>query len=311
MAVTLGDEVLARYPRFSLYNSPYPAHDTGCAVDLYPGPEWDGPARAVVAPSPVAGEVVDTHTRRAPSKPYAPDHDHLILVRVDAEATPGFERDDGKDTALVARIMHVDPAVEAGDYVEAGDPLGTTVRAGFFAPWVGDHLHVGFRYEGQNHLRASGSLPLSVDVSLEAVEWDGTGTVVTADETYAVLDAPAHPAHDECFAGVAADGDGSLDARGVLDGGLRHYDGGGLLGAGGNDDSVSLLGQRVGVADGRTVDWDDVAVVANGTRITGLSLFLARDSGFGAKLVCPDVDFVVGESVTVELQPTDDPTILG
>ncbi|MFC4548866.1 hypothetical protein ACFO3H_00970, partial [Halorussus sp. GCM10023401] len=34
--VALDAEVLARYPRFSLYNSPYDAHDEGCAIDLYP-----------------------------------------------------------------------------------------------------------------------------------------------------------------------------------------------------------------------------------------------------------------------------------
>jgi len=61
---------------------------------------------------------------------------------------------------------------------------------------------------------------------------------------------------------------------------------------------TSLTGRRVGVANGRTVTWDDVEVRANGTPITGVSLFLSRDE-FGAKLVCPDHDFAMGERVGV------------
>ncbi|WP_439028382.1 hypothetical protein [Haloarchaeobius sp. DT45] len=292
MAVTLTGDLLARYPRFSLYNSPYPAHDDGCAVDLYP---------AEGAPSPVAGEVVETHSVRAPPKPYSPEQDHLIVVRVDAEATPGFEYAD--DGGVFARIMHVDPGVEPGDRVSVGDALGTMVRAGFFAPWVGNHLHVGFRTPEQNLLRASGSLPLAVDVAVEPLAWDGTGTVVETGETYALLDAPAHPNPGDGFAGIGA------DSGGVLDGGLRHYDGGGLLG--GSDGEVSLLGTPVGEAAGRTVHWHDVEVRANGEQVTGLSLFLAQDDGFGAKVVCPGHSFAVGESLSVELRATSEPIVLG
>ncbi|WP_435362683.1 hypothetical protein [Haloarchaeobius sp. DYHT-AS-18] len=292
MAVTLTGDLLARYPRFSLYNSPYPAHDDGCAIDLYPD---DG------AHSPVAGEVVETHTVRAPTKPYSPDHDHLIVVRVDAGATPGFDYTDDGD--VLARIMHVDPGVEAGDEVAPGDSLGTMVRAGFFAPWVGNHLHVGFRTPDQNLLRASGSLPLAVDVPVEPLAWDGTGTVVETGETYALLDSPSHPSPGAGFVGIAA------DSGGVLDGGLRHYDGGGLLAGEGGE--VSLLGTPVGDATGRTVSWHDIEIRANGEQVTGLSLFLAQDDGFGAKVICPGHSFSVGESLSVEIQQTDEPIILG
>jgi len=139
MAVTLPETVLARYERFSLYNSPYPAHDGGCAIDLYPGTLTDG--RTTAAPSPVAGTVRATRTVRAPPKPYAPEHDHLILLE---------PADSGPLSGLTVRILHVEPSVEAGDQVEPGDSLGRLVRAGFFAPWVDNHLHVGFRGPDQN-----------------------------------------------------------------------------------------------------------------------------------------------------------------
>jgi hypothetical protein len=289
MAVTMPAAVLRRYPRFSRFNSPYAAHDRGCAVDLYPDdPEND-------APSPVAGEVRATRTVDAPPKPYAVEHDHLIVIDL-APDSPGA------DAAAVARTLHVDPAVEAGDRVQVGDSLGTLVRSGFFAPWVANHIHLGFRDADANPLRAAGSLPLALpaDLDVRPVPWDGTGTVVETGETYVVLDAPAHPDPGECFAGIAAD-DGA-----VLDGGLVHYTGGGAL-AGGGD--LSLLGQHVGSVTDGVVDWADVALRANGQPLAGLSLFLGRDR-LGTKLVCPDHDFAVGDELSVAIESTDEPVRL-
>ncbi len=284
--VTLPGDVLSRYPRFSLYNSPYPAHDRGCAIDLYP--------ETNAGLSPVAGEVLDTRTVRCPDRPYAVDHDHLILI------------DTGSH---VARVLHVDPAVEPGDNVSVGDSLGEMVRSGFFGQWVDNHVHLGFRSVEQNPYRAGGSLPVAVDVSVDPIRWDGTGEVVAVGETYAALAAPAHPAPGERFAGIAAD-DGT-----VLDGGLAHYAGGGAL-TNSSDDrpdgrSLSLFGARVGVANGRHVEWDDIDVLANGDRLVGLSLFAAREDGFGAKLVAFDHDFAVGDAVEITIRPSSDPIRLG
>ncbi|QLH84625.1 hypothetical protein [Halosimplex pelagicum] len=303
MAVTLSAEALAPFRRVTLYDSPFDAHDRGCAVDLYPGdaggdtlrPNPEGGPR-IDAPSPVAGEVVETRTVRAPSRPYAVAEDHLILV------------DTGD---AVARILHVDPVVEPGERVAVGDSLGRLVRAGFFAPWVANHLHLGFREYGANHHRAAGSLALELDPALgvEPLDWDGTGTVVAASDTYAVLDSPAHPDPGDRFAGVAAT-DAEGDPLGVLDGGLPHYDWGGLLrgrDATGEADGdglldVFLLGERVGRAEGRDVAWTDPTVLANGEPVTGIALALGRDDA-GVKLVGEGVDLPVGTDVTVEIRP--------
>ena len=276
--VTLSGDVVGRYERFSLYNSPYPAHDRGRAVDLYPG--------TGEAPSPVAGEVLETRTVRCPPEPYAVDEDHLILV-------------DCGD--VVARVLHVDPAVEAGESVAVGDRLGALVRSGFFGRWVDDHVHLGFRRHDQNLRRASGSLPLTVEVDVAGVQWDGTGEVVATGPTHVLLDAPSFAG--EGFAAIASDG-------GVpLDGGLVHYSAGGALAPA--DGEVTLLGTPVGVADGRDLAWADVAVRANGRRATGLSLFASRVPS-GAKVVFHEGhDFAVGDAVEVTVEPTDESVRLG
>ena len=270
MTVTISDEVLNRYPRFSLYNSPYPAHDRGCAIDLYPS---EG------APSPVAGEVIDTRTVRAPQKPYSPENDHLILV------------DCGE---RIARILHVDPIVSSGDCIEIGDSLGTLVRAGFFAPWVGNHIHLGFRAPGANPYRASGSLHIEIETAVEPVVWSGTGRVREIGETFVVLDSPAHPEPGEYFAGIADD-----SGETALDGGLAHYDGGGAFVGGVGP--ISLLGQQIGIAGGRDVEWNELDVLANNEMITGISLFAGRET-LGAKLVHPGHEFSVGEEIEVSIR---------
>jgi len=280
MVVSLGSDLLTQYRRFSLYNSPFVAHDRGCAVDLYP----DGGR----APSPVTGEVLDSRQVSAPPKPYAAEHDYLVLV------------DTGE---YVARLLHVDPVVEPGDNVAVGDSLGDLVRAGFFAPWVPNHIHLGFRPPDANPYRASGSLPISVDVDVRPLPWDGTGTVVETGETWARLDAPAHPTPGDGFVGL--DGGGA-----VLDGGFPHYDGGGLLGrpvdavtGDGGKHNATVAGTDVGTATDRTVTWHDCTVRANDRPVTGLALFCARDR-FGVKLVGEGVNLAAGESVTVSVDRT-------
>lgn len=272
--VTLAGDVLGRYERFSLYNSPYPAHDRGCAIDLYPGED--------VALSPVAGEILETRTVRCPQKPYAVEEDHLILL-------------DCED--VVARILHVDPSVEAGESISVGDPLGTLIRSGFFGQWVDNHLHVGFRRPDQNLKRASGSLPLELSVPVEGVRWDGTGEIIEIGPTHVLLDSPEYTG--EGFAALASD-DGV-----PLDGGLPHYSDGGVLAAANGE--VSLLGTTLGTAEGRELTWADIEVRANGHRASGLSLF-ASQVPFGAKVVFHDGhDFAVGETIEMSIARTEDP----
>jgi hypothetical protein len=298
MSVTLPLDSLDGYRRFSRFNSPYPAHDDGRAVDLYP--------EAGRGISPVSGVVRETRTVGCPDRPYAASEDHLIVVDLDDE----WCRRAGAEPGTVARILHVIPEVSPGDRVAVGDDLGPTTRSGFFGQWVDDHVHLGFRAPDASALRASGSLPVAVDVAVEPVPWDGCGTVIERGPTHVLLDAPTHPDPGGTFAALASD-------EGVpLDGGLAHYAGGGVFGgdsAGRLDErtTATLFGTRVGAADGRGLAWDPVDVLANGERVVGLSLFAARDAGYGAKVVCPDREFEIGEAVSLGVVPSDDPIRLG
>lgn len=278
--ITLSEPVLRRYKRFSLYNSPYPAHELGHAIDLYPESGTDA------AISPVSGTVRSIRTVRCPGRPYAVPEDHLLLIECES---------------YVARILHVSPGVQVGKEVEVGDRIGTLIRSGFFGRWVDNHIHLGFRRPEQNLARASGSLRIDVDVPVTGINWDGRGTVVEAGPTHIRLDAPS--SDETGFAALASD-------SGVpLDGGLVHYGGGGTLEptAGG----VSLLGTTIGASDGRDLSWNDVAIYANEHRASGISLFVSQGT-LGTKLLFHDGhDIAIGEAITVEIEPAVDPTRLG
>lgn len=296
MVVCLQADVLTQYSRFSLYNSPYVAHRMGQAIDLYPSES--------IAPSPVAGRVLDTTSVRCPTKSYATDRDHLIVV------------DTGE---WLARILHVEPAVEPGSEISIGDPLGTLIRSGYFAPWVPNHLHLGFRRPDKDVYRASGSVPIRLGIDPQPLSWDGIGTVTEVGDTWATLDAPTHQAPGERFVGLGSSG-------GVLDGGFPHFSGGGLLGRDPlgngwqdpslldedvpNDDErateeqadggeITLLGTRIGTVNGRTVTWDNRTVEVNGSPV-GLSCYCGLDD-FGVKIVGRELALSAGESVTVTI----------
>lgn len=278
--VTLAETVLRRYERLSLYNSPYPAHDFGHAIDLYSGSDTDA------AISPVSGTVRSIETVRCPRRPYAAVKDHVLLIECGS---------------YVARLLHVSPTVEVGEQVDIGDPLGTVIRSGFFAQWVDNHIHLGFRRPEQNLTRASGSLRIDIDVPVTGIGWDGQGTVVETGPTHIRLDSPSNSGSE--FAALAS------DAGVPLDGGLIHYNGGGTLKPTVGD--VSLLGTAIGTSDGRNLSWNNVAVYANGRRASGLSLFVSQGT-LGTKLLFHDGhDISVGETVDVMIEPTADPIRLG
>lgn len=278
MGVELEAEVLAQYRAFSLFNSPYHAHERGRAIDLYPGQS--------TIPSPVAGTVQTCREVSAPTKSYAQGRDWVVII----DTGGGF-----------ARLLHLEPSVEPGDSVGLGDPLGTVVRSGYLAPWVPAHLHLEFRDPSTEPLRARGGRPIEPAGAIEAVPWDGTGQVVEVGTRYLRLDAPANPASGSEFAGLA------LDDGAVLDGGLPHY-GCGLIGDAVGE--VSILGTNIGVVAGERSDSVGeitalpVELHANGSPISGLSLRVVRTGSLGATLIDPPAHLDLGDFVQVTAERT-------
>ncbi|VVB93651.1 Uncharacterised protein [uncultured archaeon] len=133
--------------RFSFLKSPYAAHKTFSAVDIYYG-KFGGDAY-----SPVDGEIIDIQSFETPT-PYKGRNstEYLLAIR------------QGK---YVIKIIHIKPDVPKGKTVSKGDRIGTFIRNGYFTFWNDPVMHVEVRKPG-DYLRASNNLRLE-----PCIKWSG------------------------------------------------------------------------------------------------------------------------------------------
>jgi len=177
--------------RFSFLKSPYAAHRTHSAVDIYYG---DFGSDAV---SPVDGEIIDIRSFDTPT-PFK-DRDskeYVIAIR---------------QKKYVIKILHIKPDVEGGENISKGDKIGTFIRNGYFIFWNDPLMHVEVRKPG-DYLRASNDVRLS-----PCIEWSSLPArkdieiecrVESINKRYALLCAPYETAGG--VRGFAIDG-GFLD----------------------------------------------------------------------------------------------------
>jgi hypothetical protein len=132
--------------RFSFLKSPYAAHKTHSAVDIYYG---DFGSDAL---SPVDGEVIDVQSYETPT-PFKDwnSKEYVIAIRQNEQ---------------VIKILHVKPDVTPGDAISKGDRIGTFIHNGYFIFWNDPVMHVEVRHSG-DYLRASNNLRL-----VPNIEWN-------------------------------------------------------------------------------------------------------------------------------------------
>lgn len=132
--------------RYAFYNSPYPSHQENTGVDIYPGDGFGGEA-----PSPVDGEVILIRRVKAPRGHgfEASDHDTVVVIR----------NRENPDT--VSKLLHIDPFVEVGENIHVGEPLGATLRSGYYGWGTSPHVHVEIR-SPQDPIRARGGFNLDL-----------------------------------------------------------------------------------------------------------------------------------------------------
>jgi hypothetical protein len=163
--------------RFSFLKSPYAAHKTHSAVDIYYGSFGSD------ALSPVDGEVVDSRGFDTPTPFKDRDSKEYVIALRQKEH--------------VVKILHIKPDVEIGERLSAGDKIGTFIQNGYFIFWNDPVMHVEVRQPG-DFLRASNSLSL-----VPGIKWGKLSSrkridlecrVVDLNKRYALLSAP----YDTC-----------------------------------------------------------------------------------------------------------------
>ena len=109
--------------------------------------------------SPVSGTVLQIKKMRAPQPKFRKgcDKEYLTVIR----------NSDDKDT--VFKILHVKPALKVGQVIKPGDPLGTTIRNGYFAPWSSPHIHLELK-KPQDVLRAKKGLYFMLNIESNVIK---------------------------------------------------------------------------------------------------------------------------------------------
>lgn len=157
--------------KVSFFKSPFAAHTSLSAVDIYPGGDFGD-----MAPSPVEGTVIDIREYSTPTP---------FIERDFVEYITAIKQGDS-----VVKILHIKPAVTIGDTISVGDPLGTLIHNGYFYFWNDPPMHVEVRKAG-DYIRASNHNPLITSISFfspdSSLESEIHCKVVFCDERYALL----------------------------------------------------------------------------------------------------------------------------
>jgi hypothetical protein len=138
---------------FTIGTSPYYAHQHGLAIDVYHSLLLEN----YNVFSPISGYIQEIKPVRAPKPKFLGgiDKDFLILVK------------NPINHKIIYKIMHVETKLHVGDKIEIGDPLGKTIRNGYFAYWSSPHLHLEIR-PSHDAIRARGGKEFTIAIGSQA-----------------------------------------------------------------------------------------------------------------------------------------------
>jgi hypothetical protein len=267
----------------SFFNSPYHPHIKLAAIDIYIGSRRFGSE----APSPVKGRVRRLYPFEPPAPKWFPTPRSEYAVLIECSENP----------EVWAKILHIQPSVKEGDYVDVGAPLGYFIRDGFFHPWTDPHMHIELRSRS-DPIRVTGGYPLEpkisdtyyVDGELEESE-AYSGRVVGLGERYALVELQAPFTYLEPFFGLC----GLLGTECCLiDGGLPHYQWMGLLHRKGGklSSEARLLNTPIGRVQA-SKSWvalltcEDFDIMLDGLVCVGLSCYLNLKRERVVKIILP------------------------
>jgi hypothetical protein len=190
--------------RFAFFNSPYPSHKENTGVDLYPGKEFGCEAQ-----SPVDGVVELIRRVKAPKGRgfEAADHDTVIIIKNDA------------NHETITKLLHVDPFIEVEEKISVGDPIGTTLRSGYYGWGTSAHIHAEVR-NPSDPIRARGGYRLNlIEVDYGEPITEFAGSVAYSRPEYTMIETESN------CTGIV----GSVNGNpAVIEGGIPYY---GWLGA--------------------------------------------------------------------------------
>ena len=273
--------------RYAFFNSPYPAHKENASVDIYPGDGFGGEM-----PSPVDGEVVHIRRLKAPEGHGFKAADHETVLIVENESNP----------ETVTKLLHIEPVVEVGDRVCVGEPLGVTIRSGYYGWATSPHTHVEVR-RPDDPIRARGGYNLNlIEVPGGVPASEISGMVVHLQPEFALI--KLNPKNNGLVGTVNGE-------PATLDGGIPYC---GWLGAHQMDapcsGTIELLGQPIAdITEQFNNSCKGICREFHFTlgdqRLLGLSLVLWPSGEPSAKIIPSKInglDIEIGQWVEIDLK---------
>jgi len=213
---------------YSFFNSPYPAHRLGSAIDIY---FMNNEALFPID----EGVVIDINKFECPKfRSNSTNYDYIIIVQLDV------------NTAL--KILHVKPKVNCGDKLFLGDYIGDLIISGYFYPWSNRHMHIEFRPINDAY-RALGAYKIDVSPTVKSlINFEGE-----EDFTYEVYEVYDHYAWLRPASFMEGLPCGLLlnvnDKFHFIDGGIPHYKYGAVLGLFKNSTPKLLYADEIAIGN--------------------------------------------------------------
>ena len=269
-------EILAKKDSlFSFYSSPYPAHRETKALDLSSGGE-----RYDDMYSPISGEIISI--KKIPAPEFSKNLDDEYVTAILPE---------GSDHAL--KIIHLEPSLKVGDYVEAGEKLGKLIRTEFFWKFNDPGIHMEIRKK-EDLFRTGGGMRFESTVDGVEGETELTGTVTKRTDHYSIIKLSGSGTSG-AITGLTCDVDGK---KAFLDCTHPWVDYGGVVGA--REGKVSVNGTAIGTATDSIIQYSNFQIYINDAMAECISSVLSLRKRAELKVI-PAV-LQEGEKVKVELK---------
>ncbi len=230
---------------FSFFNSPYPGHGLGTAVDVYFSDKALFPLEE--------GRVAEIRRIRTPR--YVPvREDYLIIIEA-----AGF----------CLKVLHVMPSVRTGEKLGLYDEIGSLIVSGFFSPWSDRHAHFELRDCGDRYRARGGFLMNPKILKLVPVVRGNEFEVVEKNSRYLWLKPVRRGGRNLT----------PVEFRGIpVEGGLPHYRHGAVFG---HSEEVEIFGLKVPVdkslPNGTGLFEARFRVLANGQEVRGAGIYCNQE----------------------------------
>lgn len=226
--------------KYSFFNSPYPAHRLGTAVDVYFEDKALFPFE----------EGIISEIKKIRTPKHVPiETDYLMVVKVED---------------LCLKVLHVSPSIRVGEKVYLGDEFGDLVVSGFFMPWSDKHVHFELR-RCTDRYRARGALRVKPEILKLVKTIKGNRFEVIEEREYYYWLKPLKTRGENLT---------PLTYQGVpVEGGLPHYHYGVAFG---DFEKIELFRAEVRQREmicGFSVFSEEFVVFANGQKVRGIGIY--------------------------------------